>query len=370
MFCPGTSNLPDGRLLVSGGLSSAATSIYDPAANTWSTAAQMNIPRGYQANCVLEDGSVLTLGGSWSGGVGGKHGEVWNQAQGWRRLTGVPVTSMLSVDPGPENSYSQDSHFWLFPAGNGKVFYAGPGVNMQWIDTRGEGSVSAAGQRGDDVFSINGSAALYDIGKILKAGGAPSYDSVNAHASSLRDRHQRRRLGAQDRADGLFAGLSQQRRFAQRASDGDRRHDLRQDLFRQHRGAASRTVRPGLRDLHAAAADGGAAQLSQRGAAAARCTRALRRRRPLRRRVRGQPPRPADLQPALPVQRRRQRRSAARDRVGAGAGHAWHAHQRRHGQRGRGVFADPRCRRTRTRSTTISGASRWHSPRSAATTTS
>jgi large repetitive protein len=184
MFCPGTSNLPDGRLLVSGGISSAATSIYDAAANTWSAAAQMNIPRGYQANCVLEDGSVLTLGGSWSGGVGGKHGEVWSQAQGWRRLTGVPVTSMLSVDPGPENSYSQDSHFWLFPAGNGKVFYAGPGVNMQWIDTRGEGSVSAAGPRGDDVFSINGSAALYDIGKILKAGGAPSYDSVDAHASA------------------------------------------------------------------------------------------------------------------------------------------------------------------------------------------
>ncbi len=184
MFCPGTSNLADGRVLVSGGISSAATSIYDPSTNTWTAAAQMNISRGYQANCVLEDGSVFTLGGSWSGGVGGKHGEVWNQAQGWRRLTGVPVTPMLSVDPGPENSYSQDSHFWLIPAGNGKVFYAGPGVNMQWIDTRGEGSVSDAGPRGDDVFSINGTAALYDIGKVLKAGGAPSYDSIDAHASA------------------------------------------------------------------------------------------------------------------------------------------------------------------------------------------
>ena len=37
----------------------------------------MNIPRGYNASTLLADGSVLTLGGSWSGGVGGKHGEIW-----------------------------------------------------------------------------------------------------------------------------------------------------------------------------------------------------------------------------------------------------------------------------------------------------
>jgi hypothetical protein len=41
----------------------------------------MNIPRGYQANTLLRDGSVLTLGGSWSGGVGNKHGEVWTAAR-------------------------------------------------------------------------------------------------------------------------------------------------------------------------------------------------------------------------------------------------------------------------------------------------
>jgi large repetitive protein len=185
MFCPGTSNLPDGRVLVSGGIDAANTSLYNATTNTWSSAAQMNIARGYQANCVLQDGSVFTLGGSWSGGVGGKNGEVWNEAQGWRRLTGVPVTSMLSVATNTANgTFDGDSHFWLIPAGNGKVFYAGPGVNLQWIDTRGTGSVAPAGPRGDDEFSVNGNAVLYDIGKVLKVGGAPAYEDANANANS------------------------------------------------------------------------------------------------------------------------------------------------------------------------------------------
>jgi large repetitive protein len=184
MFCPGTSNLADGRLLVSGGINAAATSIYDPTTNSWSVAAQMNIPRGYQANCVLEDGSVLTLGGSWSGAVGGKDGEVWDAASGWRRLTGVPITPMLSVDNSSNSSFGGDSHFWLYQAGNGRVFHAGPGINMHWIGTRGNGSVAFAGARGDDEFSVNGTAAMYDIGKLLKAGGAAAYEDLNANANA------------------------------------------------------------------------------------------------------------------------------------------------------------------------------------------
>lgn len=182
MFCPGTSNLPDGRLLISGGIDSGKTSLYNAATNTWSTGATMNIARGYQANCVLEDGSVFTLGGSWSGGVGNKHGEVWTEAAGWRRLNSVPITPMPSNDP--SRNFGGDSHFWLFPAPNGRVFHAGPGVNMHWIGTQGNGSVTSAGPRGDDQFSVNGNAVMYDIGKILKTGGGPAYEGTNANANS------------------------------------------------------------------------------------------------------------------------------------------------------------------------------------------
>lgn len=182
MFCTGTTNLADGRLLVNGGLDSAKTSIFDPTSGVWTTGALMNIPRGYQANTLLQDGSVLTLGGSWSGGVGNKHGEVWNQASGWRRLSGVPIDSFLSPDP--SRNFGGDSHFWLIPAGNGRVFHAGPGVNMHWIDTNGTGSVTPAGVRGDDQFSVSGSTVMYDSGKILKTGGGPGYDSVQSNSNS------------------------------------------------------------------------------------------------------------------------------------------------------------------------------------------
>ncbi len=185
MFCPGTSNLPDGRILVGGGSAPGRTSIYNPFTNSWSTAAALNVPRGYHANCVLQDGSVFTLGGSWSGPVGGKHGEIWTDGGGWRVLSGVPVTPMLSADPFPNNAYySNDSHFWLLPAGNGKVFHAGPGFTMHWIDTRGNGSVTAVGPRGDDEFSINGNVTMYDVGRILKNGGAAGYEDLFANANS------------------------------------------------------------------------------------------------------------------------------------------------------------------------------------------
>ena len=35
MFCPGTARLPDGRLMVNGGVNAKTTSIYDPVSNVW-----------------------------------------------------------------------------------------------------------------------------------------------------------------------------------------------------------------------------------------------------------------------------------------------------------------------------------------------
>jgi large repetitive protein len=182
MFCPGTTNLADGRLLVNGGISSARTSIFDPVANTWTTAAAMNIPRGYNANTILADGSVLTLGGSWSGGVGNKHGEIWTEAGGWRRMSGIPIDPMLSADA--SRNFGGDSHFWLIPTGHGRVLHAGPGVNMHLLDTRGNGGVQPMGPRGDDQFSVSGTAVMYDIGKVLKVGGSSLYEGADANANA------------------------------------------------------------------------------------------------------------------------------------------------------------------------------------------
>jgi galactose oxidase len=183
MFCPGTANLPDGRILVNGGSSSPKTSLYDPATTRWSSSGLMNIPRGYQGTTLLSNGSVFTLGGSWSGGRGGKHGELWANDT-WTRLSGVsadPVTG-----PDPAGAYRGDNHLWLFAASDGRVFHAGPSRAMHWITTSGSGSITPAGNRGDDAYAINGNAVLYDVGRVLKAGGAPAYELTNATSSAYR----------------------------------------------------------------------------------------------------------------------------------------------------------------------------------------
>jgi len=173
MFCPGIAVLPDGRVLANGGSSSPKTSIYSAASNAWSVAAEMNVPRGYQGDTLLSNGAVLTLGGSWSGGLGGKTGEIWTAAGGWKLATGIPETNVIGPDP--QGIYRGDNHLWLFAASNASVFHAGPSAQMNWITTSGAGSIQSAGNRGADPYSINGNAVLFDVGKILKVGGAQAY---------------------------------------------------------------------------------------------------------------------------------------------------------------------------------------------------
>jgi len=180
MFCPGTAYLPNGQLLVNGGSSSPETSIYDPPSSTWSSDAPMNVPRGYNASVLLSNGSVFTLGGSFTGGSDDKIGELWAPGQGWRRLVGIsaqPITGPDPEDVGYGFAFRGDKHAWLFAVRDGRVFHAGPSAEMHWITTDGDGTIVSAGNRADDPYSMNGNAVMYDIGLIFKAGGAPAYTS-------------------------------------------------------------------------------------------------------------------------------------------------------------------------------------------------
>jgi large repetitive protein len=185
MFCPGTTNMPDGRLMVSGGSTEFATSLYNATTDSWSAApgAAMVRPRAYQANTLLRDGSVFTLGGSWDGGIGGKDGEVWTAASGWRALPGVPVVPFLTADSGGQ--YRSDNHMWLIPTANGRVLHAGPSRNMNWIDPRGNGTYTPAGRRADDIDAMQGSAVMFEPGRILVTGGAAEYVSTPATSSAF-----------------------------------------------------------------------------------------------------------------------------------------------------------------------------------------
>lgn len=181
MFCPGMSLLFSGRAFITGGDDSTKTSVYDPTTDSWSAAATMKIGRGYQSSTVLSNGKVFVIGGSWSGGRGGKNGEIFDPATGaWTLLSGCPVAPMLTNDA--EGIFRQDNHGWLFAWKNSAVFQAGPSKAMNWYGTTGTGSRTSAGNRGNDVDSMNGNAVMYDAvaGKILTCGGATSYQDVDA----------------------------------------------------------------------------------------------------------------------------------------------------------------------------------------------
>ncbi len=182
MFCPGIANMPDGRVMITGGSNDAEASVYNPATGSWEDAADMNVGRGYHSNVALADGSVLAVGGSWSGGISVKDSEVYRDGQ-WVRLPGIRGGGSLATND-LQGQYRSDNHMWLFTWKGNRVFHAGPARTMHWLDTAGQGSVVAVGARGIDGDAMNGNAVMFDSGKILTTGGAPNYNSGSATGNS------------------------------------------------------------------------------------------------------------------------------------------------------------------------------------------
>lgn len=66
----------------------------------------LNIPRGYQSQATTSNGNLFTIGASWSGGQGGKNGELYDPtANTWTELAGCPVAPMLTADAQGMSSY-------------------------------------------------------------------------------------------------------------------------------------------------------------------------------------------------------------------------------------------------------------------------
>jgi len=189
MFCPGTSMLPDGSVMVTGGSSVAKSSLFNPQTGTWSQLDTLNVPRAYNSNTTLHDGSVMTLGGSWaeesacSGNSSNsqcadKVAEIWNSRSGWRKLSGISSDILRTNDR--DGLFRSDNHMWLFAVQGGKVLHAGPSRQMHLLSTSGNGSVQSVGNRAGDNDAMNGNAVMYDVGKILTTGGAQHYEDANA----------------------------------------------------------------------------------------------------------------------------------------------------------------------------------------------
>ena len=166
IFCSGLAHLMDGTLFTAGGNEGARDGIsktytFDEDGNTWTEGADMAEERWYPTVTPLQNGEMLiTDGVSFRADAP----EVRETDGAFRSLTDAAVD--LELYP------------WIDVAPDGRAFVSGPDAAMRSLDPSGTGDWDLEGSRGDSLTRSYGSHALYDIGKILVAGGGPSTASA------------------------------------------------------------------------------------------------------------------------------------------------------------------------------------------------
>ncbi|HEY6775746.1 MAG TPA: galactose oxidase-like domain-containing protein [Thermoleophilaceae bacterium] len=159
VFCSGLAHLEDGSIFLAGGNKNAQlqgivqTHIFDSDTNTWSLGPNMAAGRWYPSVTPLNNGEMLITEG------GPDMPEVRKTDGSLRALN----TASLNLPLYP----------WMDVAPDGRAFYSGPDQTMRSLNPAGGGSWQAFGQR-DSLDRNYGSRALYDVGKILVAGGGSS----------------------------------------------------------------------------------------------------------------------------------------------------------------------------------------------------
>jgi hypothetical protein len=162
LFCAGHTLLPNGNLMVAGGhhMDDAGIKVtyFFSQDGVPTKGPDMANGRWYPTLTVLPDGNVLTMAGRNEAGAVVRTPELWN-GSAWSQLTGAGT---LEIPYYPRN--------FVDPK-NGLVFYAGERVMSRWFNVAGAGSWSNGPTH---IWPFNrdyGTAAMYDTGKILYAGG-------------------------------------------------------------------------------------------------------------------------------------------------------------------------------------------------------
>ena len=169
IFCSGNVQLPDGRIMTVGGygvtttgnLGLADTNIFDPAAQTWTRAANMNLPRWYPDLVELPDGRYVAISGNSSdSGTWADTPEVYDpSANTWTLLSKVNTSQV-----------HEEEYPFSYLAPNGKVFTIGPSEDQSFFLDVNSQTWTPVGSSG----IVNGSSVMYRPGKILYSGGAAS----------------------------------------------------------------------------------------------------------------------------------------------------------------------------------------------------
>ena len=174
LFCAGHSLLPDGKVFVAGGhvgnphIGISNATIFNPSAQTWSSAVPMAVARWYPTVTALPNGRMLVLGGEVNcNECNALLPEIFDPVAGtWTRLTGAPLD--LPYYP----------HDFVLP--DGRILVTG--ANRRAMVTYALDIATQTWTTVDPTVLDAGSSVMYTPGKFMKSGlgrdpdltGAPS----------------------------------------------------------------------------------------------------------------------------------------------------------------------------------------------------
>jgi len=159
--CAAQVTLADGRILVVGGQNNAThvginvTSIFDPLTQTWSRGADMAKARWYPTLTTMSDGRALVVSGDDENGARVDLAEIYDPATDtWTPTT--PKTAGL--------------YPFMYQLPDGRMYEAGTKTTTSFFDVQtGKWSAGPTAPFGSSAYSESG--AMYEPGKILRAGG-------------------------------------------------------------------------------------------------------------------------------------------------------------------------------------------------------
>jgi hypothetical protein len=163
IFCSGLAHLTDGNLFIAGGNKDqqldgiVQTHYFDWGNDTWSLGMNMSYARWYPSVTPMGNGEMLITSG------GPPIPEVRQSDGALRELSNASLG--LPLYP------------WFDVAPDGRAFDSGPDQRMRSLNAGGAGAWRLWGSR-DSINRTYGSHALYDVGKILVAGGGPSTNTA------------------------------------------------------------------------------------------------------------------------------------------------------------------------------------------------
>jgi hypothetical protein len=167
IFCSAHSFLPDGRLLVAGGNASlyvgiAATEIFDPVTRTWTQGPAMADDRWYPTTVTLADGRILVASGSTTCATCiADIPQIYD-----------PRTNQWTALPGARLDMPLYPFLHLLP--DGRVLNGGSYEDPMVTRVLDVGSQTWT--MVDDTVIEGGSAAMYQPGRLMKAGTASDLD--------------------------------------------------------------------------------------------------------------------------------------------------------------------------------------------------